>query len=244
MAIVRRIDAQLGEKTIGTPELPPTWVWGFFAALAVTLGHLAYQVWADERVRRQTIEDFARERSGEFRECTENQRRDLLARALPWIRQIAGRLPAARHPNLVKRHGQTVWVPSSLDDLLRVRTREDRQAPAAVEETAPPKPDSAHDEPAADASEATANATEASAETNRRAIKSPSDVPRPALWREELELVIIDEGARAEYELAAREGMGPAAVSGLLYAAGVVLILWIIYLQSESILRQGGVIAG
>ncbi len=60
--------------------------------------------------------------------------------------------------------------------------------------------------------------------------------------RSELELIVVDEGARAEYDVAAREGMRWAVVAGVLYSHGVFFIAWLVMLQMERILLQAGLL--
>ncbi len=216
---IRRVEDELGGRSLEERDLPLGWVLAFFAALFVTLGHLLYQLAVDERVRERSREAFVAARNDEFRQCSEGQRRDLLTRAFPWLRQIADALPGFRAFTLVSRHGHTVWIPPSLEVLNKVsETSQPPEAPASETEI---------EDPPEEAVEAWRQ------EEAKRLIK---------FTRGELELIVVDEGARAEYDVAARERMRWAVVAGVLYSYGVLVIAWLVMLQMERILLQAGLL--
>ena len=247
---VREIEQKLGERSLKEPNMPPSWVLAFFGALCVVGGHLVYQVAAGERVRAQSRLESVRERTQEFRQASPAQRQDLLIRAFRRLAQVAGLLPASRHRNLVGRGGKTVWIPYDLEELRKVRARE----VPAVEEAAPtgePAAETADDAPSpAEVAPAVGVATEAQLPLTRT---RPGDAlvegktsahpgPRPKFTREELELIVIDEGARAKYDVKARQRLNWAVVSGALYSGAVLCILWLVALQAEAVLRAAGLI--
>ena len=169
-------------------------------------------------------------RNQEFRDCSKGQRSDLLFRAFPWLAQIAERLPHSRHRNLVRRHDQTVWLPSSLEQLRRVGDAPASADSGGRENSAPTPGPAAADDPDQESNPG----DEGHAVTARREVRS-----LPPFGREELDLIVIDEGARAEYDVYARERPFWAGVSGALYLFGALLIVWLVVRQAESILCQG-----
>lgn len=216
---IRRVEAELRGRSLEERDLPLGWVLAFFAAAFVALGHLLYQLAVDEKVRERSREAFVAARNEEFRQCSEGQRGDLLTRAFPWLGQIADALPGFRNPTLVSRHDHTVWIPPSLEVLNKVS--ETSQPPE------PPASETEFEDPPEEAVEARRQ------QESKRLIK---------FTRGELELIVVDEGARAEYDVAAREGMRSAVVAGVLYSYGVLCIAWLVMLQMERILLQAGLL--
>lgn len=237
---IRRVEDQLGGRSLEERDLPLGWVLAFFAALFVALGHLLYQLAADEKVRERSREAFVAARNDEFRQCSEGQRRDLLTRAFPWLRQIADALPGFRGPTLVSRHGHTVWIPPNLEVLNRVGETSEApetdatkaQADADADAESPQAP-----EPAASSTESKDRTGEAEKPGHERESKRLIKFTRG-----ELELIVVDEGARAEYDVAAREQIRRAVVAGVLYSYGVLFIAWLVMLQAERVLLQAGLL--
>ena len=237
---IRRVEEELSGRALKERDLPPGLVLAFFAALFVALGHLVYQLAASETIRQQSREAFISARNDEFRDCSEGQRRDLLTRAFPWLRQIAEALPGFRNATLVRRHDQTVWIPIDLEQL---QTVAETSAPSPAEQG-----DAQGDtDVGTKGEESTENAgtdTELTKDPDhaRTARDDLASERRIKFTRPELELVVVDEGARAEYDVAARERLGWAVVAGVVYAAGVFCIVWLVALQAERVLLQGGLV--
>jgi len=96
-------------------NMPSQWALVFFAAAAVGLGHLVYQLGAPQLIKEKSREDVVRERMMRFREHYRQERTEILRSAVSKLADVARMLPFDRHPNLVKHHGETVWIPSNLD---------------------------------------------------------------------------------------------------------------------------------
>ncbi len=205
--------------------LPIGWVLAFLGALAVAIGHLVYQLAAEPLVRRQSSAEFQRERAREYLAADDRQRRDLLTRPFAWLGQIAERMPNFRHRNFVCRHDQTVWIPSDLEELERVQ--ESRQPPPAVQVEPAPTDSGAKAPPAVGA-------------------QPPAPKPTAAATaalpfnRHELAQIMIDEGARAEYDVAARQKLGWAGVAAGFYGLGAVFVVWLVAWQLWIVLREAG----
>jgi len=183
--------ARFGPEMFKAPLLPMSWVLAFFAALAVTVGHLLYQTVAPQLVRDKSRDGLAAERRDAFGDDRPD-RDDHLLRAFDALKGVARRVPG-RHRNFVRRHGRVVWLPSDLELF-----------------TFPP--------------------------SSEEAEAVPTSPPQPPRLDGELMRVVIDEGAKAEYDLAAHNQMGLARVAGGFYAVGLTLILWILVHQAGVIL--------
>jgi hypothetical protein len=86
LAIVPILAGVWNVLPLGEPRshyLPHSWVFAFFAALAVTFGQILYQVWAPELVRRSTRDQFVREKADEY--ANQPLRDRLEWRTLLWI---------------------------------------------------------------------------------------------------------------------------------------------------------------
>lgn len=95
------------------PHLPSAWAWAFFAALAAAAGHFVYQVFCPDLLKAKSRDEHVSAEAGSFTHDAPN-RDDRLTRALTSLRELAEQVPEQRHPNLVRRHGQVVWIPSEL----------------------------------------------------------------------------------------------------------------------------------
>jgi len=60
------IAQEYSPKTVRNPLLPGAWARTFFAALAVLLGHLLYQMFAPDTIRRQGAQEFASVRKNDY----------------------------------------------------------------------------------------------------------------------------------------------------------------------------------
>lgn len=65
-ARTHRFDQDYAVRTLSEPLLPLSWAHAFFAALLVMLGHLLYQSFAPEMVRRYTRDEFVNLRRTDF----------------------------------------------------------------------------------------------------------------------------------------------------------------------------------
>ncbi len=219
---VAELEHKLADTTLATPRFPASLALVFFGAFFVALGHFVFQMGAGEHVVGMSRDVFVAQRNREFRECDERKKRDLLFRAFPPIARIAKLIPGARHLNLVRRNDKTIWIPSSLEQLSQVGKVEEPDEKGPAEGTDADE-DGSHDETSAPAK-----------------ASAPASTARLPFTREELELIVIDEGAKAEYDVLARQGMGWAKLSGSLYLVAVVLIAWLVTSQAEEILHQAG----
>jgi hypothetical protein len=215
-------------------------VLSFFAALFLALGHFVYQVSVSGKVKAEPREAFIARRNGEFRDASKGQRRDLLTRAFEPLGRVAELLPERRHPNLIARHGATVWVPSDLEELEKVI----KDSPRPAEPELPCSPNAANDREANSTESEGAAAPEAGASTEAERESPPptrGDDRLPKHSRAELDIIIIEEGARAEYDIAARESLARGWLSGALYLIGAYFVAWLIFGQSANILTAAKV---
>lgn len=217
-------------------HLPYGWALAFGAALFAALGHLLYYLCADERVREATVQAFRAQRNNEFASAGEHLRRDRLQRAFPHLNDIAGLLPYSRHPNLVSRNNEAVWLPSSLEMLEKIPERRTEQVEGEPERAGAGGTGPAKEPVESKKSDASDRKPDGAATKPVR----PADAPAIPHTRGELEQIIIDEGARAEYDLAARQRMGWAYVSGFCYFVAAVLVAWLVCIQLNVVMRAAG----
>jgi hypothetical protein len=195
------------------PRMPIGWALAFLAALGVTLGHLCYQTTCPELIRDKTSDGFRAEQNAAFIQCSEGQHRDKLFAVFPWFRQLALMVPRRYHTDFARRHDQTIWIPSSMERLDKVQDEPKTQPAEAT-----------HEESAPEAGNA-----------------DPAEVKAlPKFSKRELELILIDEGARAEYAVQARKKYGWACVSGALYGGAAFFIVWLIATQCVVVLKAAG----
>lgn len=215
-------------------------VFAFFAAMFVTLGRLVYQVFAPPTIQKFDEDAFVDDMMQRYTKGEGVLREDGLRRATEALARIAGVRPD-RHANLVSHHGETVWIPPKE----QIEWFQD-----------PDEPDEPQEEGASE---------EGSTERDEKrtpARQLPGFVPG-----EERARIALEEGARAEYWLLAREveeiNRGTAAggralrdsdghvargkrtpwkavLALVLYVVGVGCLLVILGLQSNAVMQAGG----
>lgn len=215
-------------------HLPFGWALAFCAALFAAVGHFIYAMAADERVRESTAQAFRKQRNDEFASGDRYMHRDRLRRAFPHLKQVARLLPYSRHPDLVSRNSEAVWLPSTPEVLEQIPNRLDEMPGAEA------APDHAEDSTTAARETEADSVTVDSPQRSEPRKLARGEAPTIPHARPELEQIIIDEGARAEYDLAARERMPWAYVSGSCYLAAGLLVLWLVYIQLNVVMRAAG----
>lgn len=213
--IVERLDTQVTAitaqmNTLYTSEvaLPISWSLLFFGALAVTLARTVYGWGAPPEVRERSRDEAMAAEASEFRE-KKDQKRDLLLRAITRLQRAAEVLPEVRHPSFVKRHGAAVWVPKSMEEV------------DTLEKT---------------------HKADAETRTNAEGFEDAEALsklrPPMANTPEAMEIILIEEGAAAEYDLKSHKAPVRMHLAGFLYAVGAYCIAWLIVHQSTAILKQ------
>ncbi len=200
----------------------------FFAAVFVTLGLLAYQVWSAEDVRKYDEDEFIDRAHRRYPEEA-TDRDDGLRRSIEHLEAIAERRPD-RHANFVAHHGDTIWIPP-------------RDEIGWFEDwTPPPDPPDPQDNEADD-DRAGAGRDIASRET----VESSEDRSGPDKAQQrgmvpgaERRRITIEEGAKAEYWLKSREGWPLAWVSFTLYLVGIVCLLDVLRRQAINVAETAG----
>lgn len=194
------------------PCVGPTLVFTFFAAVAITLGLLVYQVAGPEEVRKFDEDEFTDRAHQRYPEGAAD-RDDGLRRAIKHLEDIATIRPD-RHRNFVTHHGDTIWVPPGekiewFNDLM--------------------------EEPE------TVNAPAGKGEVPSGGTKSVALVPRAGqVPGAERRRIVIEEGARAEYWLKSRENVGWAGISFGLYGIGIMFLLAILGIQIWNVMKAAG----
>lgn len=208
-SIARDIDARVPVA----PDLPIDLALLFFGALSVAIGHLIYQLAAPQLLKEKSREDLIRERGARYVAAPKEEQNDIVQRSIDQLQAAATKIPERRHPSLVKRHGQAVWVPSTYDDLLKFDElgRADEAARVAAASQPPA-------------------ATTASKPT-------PSLTHTPA----EIRQILVDEGAAAEYDAEARKSIEFASITSAIYMLAFYLIAWVVANQAGEILRAANI---
>lgn len=116
-------------KFILDVNMPDTLAWSFFAAVAVALGHLIFEVWAPPLVKSMSKAELIRDKQASFRSDEAEQRKSL-REAIQYIEKIAKAKPDLYHPNLVEQPGGLVWVPSDFGDNWSVTPSSDPDTPS------------------------------------------------------------------------------------------------------------------
>jgi hypothetical protein len=198
-----------------TTPMSPAWAVAFFAALFITLGHLVYTITAPQVVREKSRDDLVAQRLGQWANATDREQRDLLQRACDAIQAVARLRPWDRNPNLVRRHGEVVWIPGSLDELDKVKDWEEERREEIDADVIERRPENKEIE---------------------EQIRRPLEAVRPRFSHEELLQIVIDEGAKAEFDAAARESLGSCAISAFLYLVATLLVFWLTVSQTFAVL--------
>ena len=222
-------------------------VFAFFAAMFVTLGRLVYQAFAPPLVQKFDEDAFVDDMMQRYARGDGALREDGLRRATEALARIASVRPD-RHANLVSHHGETVWIPPKE----WIEWFEDQEEPKESE----PKPEHAP--------ETKRSGTGA----GERGVKwTPAKQLPGFVPGEERARIALEEGARAEYWLLAREveeiDRGTAAggralrdvgehvaqakrtpamavISLAAYVMGIGCLAWILGLQTNAVIVAGG----
>ena len=97
------------------PDMPETFALAFFAALAVVMGHLVYEIGAGPLIKRTSRGDYLKSSIQEFRIGNPADQSRMLQDAMYHIQKVAQRTPYRYHKSLVPQPGRLVWVPSGLE---------------------------------------------------------------------------------------------------------------------------------
>lgn len=206
----------------------------FFAAVFVTLGLLAYQVWSAEDVRKYDEDEFIDRAHRRYPEEA-TDRDDGLRRSIENLEEIAKRRPD-RHKNLVAHHGDTIWIPPRDE----IGWFEDWTPPPDPPD--PPDPPVSQDDTAEDAGgESVRDDRPTSREPVERADRAlPEKAQRGIVPGAERRRITIEEGAKAEYWLKSREQWPLAWVSFTLYLVGVLCLLDVLRRQAINVAEAAG----
>lgn len=170
---------------------PSTWTLAFFAALAVAVGGLCFQLRAPQLLKESTRKDHIERRHRDFKEASENNQDDLLQKAFEARSRLVALRPWDQHTNLVRRHGDVVWLPSTHDELRGIEEIEQDGSP----------------------------------------------IDRYPKFRiDQIPAIIIDEGAKAEYDAEAMDRRVSALVTAGAYFMAAWLIGWITIQQAGVVL--------
>ncbi|MFN0131611.1 MAG: pentapeptide repeat-containing protein [Phycisphaerales bacterium] len=231
-------------------HMPGSFALLFFAALAVVVARSIYQASVPQLVREKSRFDLVRERMEDFRRnmaAAEGQReRDRwLQEAIDFIDE-AGTAPDMawfRHPDLVRHHGRTHWIPSTLEELEEYKPEERdlaAEARAEVKRRVDERlskaglRDAAPEEPASDAEKDGASAASAAP-----AAPKPTTAA-PCMSRTSREAIIVQAGAEAQYDRVARQNLGAAAICLWFYVFAGLLLVWLLVQQVGAVLAEVG----
>ena len=212
---ITELGQSLNQAALEEKNLPYGFAAAFFAALAVIFGHLIYELFADQHVKKSSRESVSNEALKQFDPASPDVRRRL-GHALYNIKQIADLRPRNRHPNLVRLPFKVVWIPSDVDYLVR-------------------ESDDTHHN--------TDDRT--GADSSKPAGESPGfgkysyRIP-PADSIQDQQLLVIEQGAIAEYDAAANRNLGWAALAMVLYLTGMALIGSVLWQQSINVASEAG----
>jgi hypothetical protein len=245
------------------PRMPSSWAVAFFAALFVALGHLTYQLWAPELVKAKDEDMVANEALAAYND-TAPDRNDRLKAALASLDELAMRLPRSSNANLVRRFGETIWLPNQLwlyqddkEDTVNVGTSPGNKSTSATAPSTdraspkrrlrkakaspadrPPGPDAEpHPVDPSDLDESTRpfEPTRPLEGIRPEQKVEPRHIRGPALRR-----IAIDEGARARYRYQSLRNWQAAIVAVALYTLAGLLIALVIIQQSIGVAQAAG----
>lgn len=204
---------RFGEMTMDQPQLSWTLALAFFAAVGVTIGQLLYQINAPVKLRKEDEDEFVESIHKRYPEGAPD-RNDGLRRATAALAAIA-RIRGNRHANFVDHHGETVWIPPG--------TR--------IDWFTDPKDEGNTDKEQVDAE----NPDGAQDARKGRAASGEGIIAGAERAR-----IALEEGARAEYWRTGREKPFWAWMSFVFYCVAVLLLLWILIIQSQHVAKAAG----
>lgn len=191
---------------VAPPQFPWDWVLAYVAAIAVALGQIVYQARVPERVRAEARDNYAGRRRREFIEARPEEKRDRLVQAVTHLQDIAGQLPEFRSPNLLRREATTIWFPENTDKLVRIPTTEQEQ-------------------------ELQRNHALDVQAKKADGVEPPKPLGSLMHTRDELEPILVEEGAKAEYDLRTRDNMPSVGIAIVSYFIAMVAISWLVIRQ-------------
>ncbi len=209
---------RLAVATLGNdPHLGLTITLTFLAAVCVTLGLLIYQIFTPDEIKKHDEEQHVRDVEARYPEG-QPQRDDGLRRALERLEDQSQKRPN-RHPSFVKHHGDLIWMPPRdkiewfRDNTLPTVDKLKAIVTSLRKDAGQPDRDAECIDPKA----------------------REGFVPGAERAR-----ICIEEGARAEYWLRAREYVGWAWVSMGLYGVGLSALLFILLRQVWLVTKAAG----
>ena len=226
---------RFGAMTADEPYMSPSLALAFFAAACVTIGQLIYQISAPSRLRRQGRDAFVEWMHNRYPEGAPD-RDDGLRRATDALAAMAEMRPD-QHPNFVKHHGETVWIPPKQRiDWFTDPPEPPPEAAQGSKEGASPT----NDNEASQAGEQE-NQTESHDEEREEEMKAePRAGPEGILPGAERARLALEEGARAEDWLTGRRRLPWAWISYGLYLAVVILLMTILVIQCQRVGKAAG----
>mgnify|MGYP000552793715 CR=1 FL=1 len=215
--------ARLAELLAEDPALGTTLALTFFAAVAVTLGLLLYQIACPPEVKAHDEDDFVQRTHARYSDAGDVRRRDGLGRSIEQLEEIAERR-SDRHRSFVKHGRVTVWVPPRE----KMEWFDDSNLPnhEKIAEAVTRKPDDTRSD--------VELVTPSVPERTEFVLYQERDGFMPGAERAR---IVIEEGAKAEYWLLCRTNGKRARLSFGLYVVGIGFLLAILVIQCVEVAR-------
>lgn len=187
----------------------------FLASVCVTVGIFLYEVFAPAQVQRYSSDDFVDDIVKRYPEGSP-ERDDGLRRSIDSLTTRAYRRGEPSHHGVfLRHHGEMIWVPDrrGMRTAFNATASQEKQNLQSI----------------ASSSDSSEVVTETGEQAGRRAI--PGD---------ERARIVIEEGARAEYQLLATQRRLVAHLAFVAFVSGVAILGYVLALQIGVVSRAAG----
>lgn len=191
------IRSTLADAVIEKKYLPYGFASAFFAALLIVLGHLIYEMSANDLIKKVSLSEEMQTAVASFNdEGPDCDKR--LSEAIFNIKEIAKIFPSDHNSNLVQQLGRVIWIPDNIESISSERSY-------------------------------------------RNEVFKSDEVPQQTILSDkERKIIIIEEGAKANYKILAHQNHTYSLISFFFYVTAMVLILSIIITQARNVASQAG----
>ena len=117
---INTVSTSLSEEIIRSPDLPASMVAIFFAALAVTIGHLVLEMFGPEIVRKLDQNNFVQ---AEIQEWSQSSvQHDKLKENFQYLKDTEEGDQDRYHQQLIQYFGRLIWLPNEIESISLIST--------------------------------------------------------------------------------------------------------------------------